>query len=422
MRPARRGLLAVGVLAAIVLLPRVFDSSYALTLLTQMAIFITFALSYNMIFGQAGMLSFGHAVYAGLGAYATILLLKTLAGQPGAWQSPLAVALLPLAGGLAGAGFGIILGYPTTRRAGTPFAMITLGIGEMVYAAALMFPAVFGGEGGVSADRVLGQPLAGVSFGPAVEVYYLSAAWCLVAAAAMYAFTRTPLGLVARAVRDNPERIEFIGYSARTVRYLVLIASSFFAGIAGGLAAINFELVTTENLSTLQSGAVLLATFIGGASWFVGPILGAIVYVLFAMALSDHTPAWLFYLGLFFVLMVMYAPQGLAGLLVQARELLRSGELLPLLRRSAGVIANGLMAGLLFVLAIELAYYRALDSIGAAELRRFGLRLDSSSSLVWGLLLTALALALAMFLRARRRLVLRSAAVSTRPAEPGEAI
>ena len=149
--PALAGLAAV----VTMLLPQLFDSSFALTLLSQMAIFVVFALSYNLLFGLAGMLSFGHAVYSGLGAYATVHLLNALASGSGPWQSPLTVALLPLAGGLIGALAGVLLGYPSTRRGGTSLAMITLGIGEMVHAAALTFPDVFGGEGGIPTEATV---------------------------------------------------------------------------------------------------------------------------------------------------------------------------------------------------------------------------------------------------------------------------
>ena len=396
--PALAGLAAV----VTMLLPQLFDSSFALTLLSQMAIFVVFALSYNLLFGLAGMLSFGHAVYSGLGAYATVHLLNALASGSGPWQSPLTVALLPLAGGLIGALAGVLLGYPSTRRGGTSLAMITLGIGEMVHAAALTFPDVFGGEGGIPTDRVLGRPLAGISFGPAIEVYYLTAAWCLAATAAMYAFSRTPLGEIAQAVRDNAERVEFIGYSARRVRYLVLIVSSFFAGLSGGLAAINFEFATAENLSSLQSGAVLFATFIGGAAWFGGPILGAVVYVLFAMALSDYTPAWLLYLGLFFVLMVMYAPGGLASLLVRLHEIIRAGRLPALLASGAGTaVAAGLLT-LVLIFGIELTYHRALDVVGEPRVRVLGLVLDTRSAATWLALLVALAVTVPLFECQRR--------------------
>ena len=122
------------------------------------------------------MLSFGHAVYSGLGAYFAVHALNLVAkGQ--IW---LPVTLLPLVGGLAGLVFGVLFGYVTTKRAGTTFAMITLGIGELVFACSLMFPGFFGGEGGITTNRVIGQPFLGITYGPAIQVYYLIAVWALV--------------------------------------------------------------------------------------------------------------------------------------------------------------------------------------------------------------------------------------------------
>lgn len=394
-------------------LPLVFDSSFALTLLSQMGIFIVFALSFNMLFGQGGMLSFGHAVYSGLGAFVAVHLLNAATAAGGPWATPLSVALLPLAGGLAGACFGIVFGYPTTRRAGTPFAMITLGIGEMVHAAALMFPGFFGGEGGISTDRVVGEPWFGISFGPAIQVYYLIAGWCLLATALMFAFSLTPLGRISNAVRDNPERAEFIGYSTRRVRFLVVVASSFFAGIAGGLSAINFELVTAENVSTLQSGGVLVATVIGGSAWFLGPVLGAIVFVLFAVALSGLTQAWLFYLGLFFVTMVMYAPGGLASLVALHLRLGRQGLLAALGAPYLATLAAGLALGGAVIVAVELAYQRALASSGPGRLAILGLELDPRSGLAWLAVVIGLVVTAWVFGRTRRAFAPRWQAVQT---------
>ncbi|WP_163333340.1 branched-chain amino acid ABC transporter permease, partial [Klebsiella aerogenes] len=132
--------------------------------------------------------------------------------------------------------------------------------GEMVFASALMFPDFFGGEGGVSTNRSIGDALLGVTFGPARQVYYLIAAWCLISMALMYAWTQTPLGRIANAVRDNPERVEFIGYNTHWVRFMAFAISGFFAGIAGGLGAINTEIVNGEVLHASRSGAYLLFT------------------------------------------------------------------------------------------------------------------------------------------------------------------
>jgi len=360
-------------------LPLVFSSGFAITLLSQMGIMVIFALSYNMIFGQGGMLSFGHAVYSGLGAFFAIHALNWV----GAGRIWLPVSLVPLVGGVFGALFGVVFGYVTTKKAGTPFAMITLGIGEMVFAASLMFPGFFGGEGGISGNRVVGEPFLGVTFGPGLQVYYLIAAWCFACMVAMFAFTHTPLGRIANAVRDNPERAEFIGYNTQRVRFFVLIASAFFAGIAGGLSAINFEIVTAENVSAIRSGAVLLATFIGGATFFFGPILGAVIFIFFAVALSDCTRAWQFYLGVFFGAMVMYAPGGVASLILMNLRVVKYRVFGRLRDPYVGVLLSGLVLLLGVVMVVEMSYHLTLDFAAGSRMRLLGFDVDSAAPEAW---------------------------------------
>lgn len=362
--------------------PLIFTQGFARTLLSQMGIMMIFALSYNMLLGQTGMLSFGHAVYSGLGAFFTIHALNWIA----AGRLALPVSLLPLVGAAAGAVFSLLLGWVTTRKAGTPFAMITLGIGEMVFAASLMFPGFFGGEGGITGNRTVGGTVLGVAgwtYGPQIQVYYLIAAWCFVSMVAMFAFTQTPLGRIANAVRDNPERAEFIGYNPRRVRWIVMTLAGLFAGISGALSAINFEIVSAENVSAIRSGGVLLAAFIGGAAFFFGPILGAIVFVFFAVALSEYTKAWQLYLGVFFIMMVMFAPGGLASLLLLNLRVAKFGKFRRLLDPYVGVIGSGLLLALGVVLVVEMSYHLSLGLAQGSVISVFGLPFDTASVTGW---------------------------------------
>ncbi|WP_245747012.1 branched-chain amino acid ABC transporter permease [Paraburkholderia lycopersici] len=369
-----------GITALVMLaMPLVFSSGFAIALLSQMGIMIIFALSYNMLLGQTGMLSFGHAVYSGLGAFVAAHVLNMI----GAGKFPLPVSLLPLAGGFGGMLFGMLFGYVTTRKSGTTFAMITLGIGEMVAASSLMFPAFFGGEGGVPTNRTVGHAVLGITYGPAIQVYYLIAFWCLVSMIAMYAWTHTPLGRIANAVRDNPERAGFVGYNTQRVRFLVMVLSAFFAGIAGGLSAIDFEIVTAENVGAAQSGGVLLATFIGGGAFFFGPVIGSVLFVLFAVALSSLTPAWLLYLGLFFVLMVMYVPGGVSSLLMKQMPLIAARRLHRMLPSYATALGAGLIVLAALVLTVELVYKLQIDSDNGTAMALLGLNFDAGSWKPW---------------------------------------
>ncbi|MFM0737126.1 branched-chain amino acid ABC transporter permease [Paraburkholderia xenovorans] len=284
--------------------PLIWPQSWLLAYLAQTATMIVFALSYNLLLGETGLLSFGHAAYAGLGALIAAQVFNRV-GVP--------LVLLPLVGGIGGASAGVLFGFVSTRRAGTAFAMITLGIGELVAAAAWTLPDWFGGEAGVPIDRASGALLGSWSFGPAREAYGLIAVWCLLASVAMFALSRTPFMRIANAVRDNPARAAAIGCYPRRIRYGVVVLSAFFAGIAGTLGLINVELVSTESVGMMRSGAVLIATVIGGTAAFFGPVAGAIVLTFFSVAVASVTRAWLFYLGLFFIMIVVASPDGLAG-------------------------------------------------------------------------------------------------------------
>jgi branched-chain amino acid transport system permease protein len=379
--------------------PHVFKGGFALTMLTQMGTLVIFALSYNMLLGQGGMLSFGHAVYSGLGAYVTVHVLNFV----GKGQLYIPVPLLPLVGGLAGLIFGVLFGYVTTKRAGVTFALISLGIGEMVFACVLMFPGFFGGEAGISTNRVVGKPFLGLSFGPAIQVYYLVAVWCFLGMAAMFALTQTPLGRMANAVRDNPERAEFVGYNTQQVRFLQLVLSSFFAGVSGALSCINFEIVSAENVSAIRSGGVLLATFIGGVPFFFGPVIGAIVFVFFIVALSGFTKAWLLYLGLFFVLMVVYAPGGIASLILMQFPVIRAGRWRELLVPYALAGLAGLVALAGLIGLVEMVY-RLSEQGASTVLTVFGLSFDARSAPPWFVFAAVLAAGLAVLRISARRL------------------
>ncbi|MCX7258291.1 MAG: branched-chain amino acid ABC transporter permease [Polaromonas sp.] len=379
--------------------PLLLNSRLSLTLLSQAAYLIIICLSYNILLGQGGMLSFGHAVYAGIGSFGAVHAMNGAA--QGGFYVPL--PLIPLVGGLAGLCLAALLGYVSTRKAGTTFAMMTLGVGELVAALALMLPTVFGGEGGISTNRVYGAAWWGLTFGPQIQVYYLIAAYCFVCTAAMFALTRTPLGRLLNAVRDNPERAEFIGCNPQRVRYQAFLLAGFFAGIGGALAAIHSEIVTVEVLGSARSGSLLLFTFLGGSAFFFGPIIGAVLMVLALGGLSALTSAWLLYVGLMFLLMVMYAPGGLASLLVMNLRLAAAGKLQFLGAAYLALLAAALPALTGTAALVEMLYRLQLDATLGMTLDFIGMPLNADQPAAWlgaGLLgLTGWAL----FALARRR-------------------
>src|ERR1700682_2051763 len=325
-----RAWLAVAVV--LLILPHVpgINTDFGRSLLSQMGIAAVFALSFNVLFGQTGLLSFGHAVYFGLGGYAAIHFLRAINHG-----LPIPIPLVPLAGAAGGLLFGILFGSVTTRRAGTIFALISLGVGELVYAATFMLPGYFGGEEGITASRTRAPHLFGLDFGSQLEVYYVIASWALVAAFLMHAFMRTPVGRMCNAVRDNPERAEFIGYNPQRVRFIACSVAAMFAGLAGGLHAINYEIVTSDAVGAMRSGEVLLMVYIGGVHHFIGAILGAVAITWLQVSLSGYTTAWLLYLGIFFMAIILFAPGGLAQILTRHAALFRTRALPFVLRAYA---------------------------------------------------------------------------------------
>ncbi|MEP3247272.1 MAG: branched-chain amino acid ABC transporter permease [Sneathiella sp.] len=362
-----------------IIMPFIFSTNSAIYTMNLMGIFIIFALSYNMLLGQGGMLSFGHAVYFGLGGFMSVHFMNYIEYE----VVVLPMVMLPIFGGIIGLVFAAIVGSFSTRRSGTVFAMISLGIGELIAASSLIFVAFFGGEEGVSGDRTMGPVIMDVDFAQDIEVYYLIAAWAFVTIGLMYLFSRTPMGRMANAVRDNDERAEFIGYSQRKVRFVSFCASGFFAGIAGGLFAINFEIVTEENLNALTSGVVLLMTYIGGVGFFIGPIVGAVVFTLLQTVLSNHTEIWQLYVGVMFVLTVMYVPQGLTGIMamhIPAYRMSRlSGLFVPYLK--AGIPTILMLSGI--VGFIEIIHHVRAAAVGETMMSLIGIEFDTHTVMPW---------------------------------------
>ena len=380
-KPLNVGRYVVWSLFALVLVvaPLVFTSSLGHTILSQMGIGIIVCLSYNMLLGHGGMLSFGHAVYSGMGSFLAIHTLNVVSRG----SLPLPVSLIPIVGGLASMIVAAGLGWVTTKKSGTTFAMITLGVGELIWAMSLMFPEFFGGEGGISGNRVTGSKAWGITYGPQIQLYYLIATYTVICTALMFAFTRTPLGRMLNAVRDNPERVEFVGYDTQKIRYFSFVVAAFFAGISGGLAALNFEIVTSEVVSGYRSGAYLLFTFLGGATFFFGPIIGAILMVLAFVLLSEFTKAWLLYLGMIFLFMVMYAPGGVASLIMMNLRVAAFGHLRKLWVSYLALALTALVVFLGAAAMIEMIYHLQLNSALGSELNFMGAKLDAKGLNSW---------------------------------------
>ncbi len=308
-------------LLILLFLPVFFPSSFALTLFCKMGVLIIFSVAYNMLLGQTGLLSFGHAIYFGLAGYAGIHILNGINNNI---VPSIPIIILPIIGAMVGLFLGILIGYLSTKRLGTAFAMISLGFCELVTALTLIFVVFFNGEDGIQADRVTGNEMLGITFGPQSEVYYLILFWCVIAVGLMFLLTKTAFGRMCNAVRDNQQRAEFLGYNVRNVRWIAFSLSAMFAGVAGSLHAINYEHIGFETVSLVQSGMVLFMAYIGGIGNFLGPIVGAISLTYLDTTLSDVTEAWILYYGIIFVVVIAFAPQGIAGIILMHEPVIRN--------------------------------------------------------------------------------------------------
>jgi branched-chain amino acid transport system permease protein len=381
-----QGWVWIAALFAAIAMPWVFynyhtgrHSGFVVSMLSQMGMMTILALSYNMLLGQAGLFSLCHATFFGIGGYATIHFLN-LAGDS---SLPLPLELFPLLAGLSGLGLAIVFGYMATKQRATAFAMITLGIGELMTTAALMFHHFFGGEGGVNSNRMIGHSLLGLKYGAAIQVYYLIVAWTVISGLAMLYLTRTPLGRMANASRDNFERVQFMGYDPRMVRFLQFALSGFFAGIGGGLYAITYEIVTFDALAAPLSANALLMAYIGGTSAFGGPILGAVLITLLQSGVSLMSNSWLVYVGALFISMVIFAPNGIMGLIAAHDPIVRGGRFGRLIVPYAKVLVPGIVMVLGFIGLVELASFLTIGAAQGKTLVLFGNKIDDHAPLPW---------------------------------------
>lgn len=351
-------LIAAGAIVLLAALPLLLSAGL-LNAAIQMLIAALFASAYSLLAGRAGMLSFGHAAYFGVGAFATVHAMNAVNGT-GLLPTP----LLPLVGAVAGLGFSVVAGWFATKRSGTAFAMITLAIAELLHALAPQLKDWFGGESGISAMRM---PAWGLSFGSTTEVYYLTLAWVLLSLALLYFHSLTPAGRLTLALSENAHRLRFLGYNVHGLGVSAFAISGLFSGLAGALQVLSNESANYVVFDAGVSAAVVLNSYIGGVTVFLGPALGAALMTFFGYAASDATEAWLLYQGLIFVLAMMFMPQGLAGIFAHGRRL---NPRLGWYVAACAVALLLLAAGAVFLIELMQRLcsqdYRALHQAGAA--------------------------------------------------------
>lgn len=271
------------------------------------------AMSLNFLLGFTGVLSFGHAAFFGLGAYGTGLTLKYLTHS-----TPLAVIAGMLLGGICGA----ILGTLIVRRRGVYFAMVTIAFGQVFYYIAFQWSSLTGGD-----DGLRGFSRQPVNFGlfkldilsSANQFYYFVLLCFALAVGTMGFILRSPFGRTMIAIRENERRSRFLGIPVERHIWIAFALSCFFMAFAGALYALVNNFADPRGLHYSQSGDFVMMAVMGGMRNFWGPLLGAAVFVVVQDYLSSVTVNWMSFVGLLFVLVVLFFPRGLLGFLQRSK-------------------------------------------------------------------------------------------------------
>ncbi len=290
--------------------------------LTKLLCFALFAVAFNLLFGQTGLLSFGHALFFGGAAYVTGYVLKN-------WAVSTEIAVLM---GVAFAAVsGLLVGALAIRRQGLYFSMVTLALAQMFYFACVAMPAT-GGEDGLSAIP-RGQLFGILDLADDRALYYFVLVLFALSFLWVYRIIHSPFGLVLRAIRDNEARAISLGYAVNRYKLLAFVQSAAIAGLAGALKVLVFRIATLDDVYWTTSGEVILMTLVGGIGTIFGPMAGA-SFILGMQSLLQGYSQWMPVIqGLVFVVMVTFLPRGVVGELA-ARTLFR--------RRARALVAPGI--------------------------------------------------------------------------------
>ena len=302
-------------LAALIAYPHLFGIYYT-NFFVKFAIFAMFAVSFNLLLGYMGVLSFGHAMFFGTGAYATALALTHINNLP----------LIPalLIGGLASGLLALLLCPLLIRVSGTAFAMLTLAFGQLLFVFALKFREITGGEDGIGGYPIPPLNIPGIlsiDMYDQTNFYYFAIAVIAISIWMMWFFTKTPFGSLLVGIRDNADRVDYMGFRLPQTRAVNLIVSGTFAGIAGGLYALFQNLVSTVGVLDIHTSfyAIMMA-YIGGTGNFFGPFLGAAILHILEDVTFRFTERIELVNGLVFILVVLFAPLGIVGIFSSIKE------------------------------------------------------------------------------------------------------
>lgn len=310
MNKTTKWILWIVILATVVSFPKIFGIYYT-NVCVLFAIFALYSVTLNLLLGFTGLLSFGHALFFGSGAYATAIALTRIDGLP----------LLPavLIGGLTAAFFALITSPLLVRVSGTAFAMLTLAFGQLMYVFCLKFRDITGGEDGVGGFPIPPLNIPGVvsiDMTNCTNFYYFAMVVLGVSIWILWFFTKTPLGSVMVGIRDNAQRVDYLGFRVPHTKAIIFLISGGFAGIAGAIYALLQDIVSTDGVLTIFTSFMpIIMAFIGGIGSFFGPIYGSAILTIMDEIITTYTERVELVTGIVFILVVMYAPMGFAGLL-----------------------------------------------------------------------------------------------------------
>ncbi|HEX2713671.1 MAG TPA: branched-chain amino acid ABC transporter permease [Candidatus Acidoferrales bacterium] len=295
---------------ALLLIPWLLPA-YGLQVAIEAAILAIFALSFNFLFHQTGLLSFGHAAFYGASAYATALLMSKL-GWPYLATLPFSLCVSAL--------LALVVGFFSVRLTRIYFTMLTLAFAQILWAIVHKWYAFTGGDNGITGLRFTGV-LANATF-----LYYLGLVLLAVAAGVIFVVARSPAGYTLRAVRDNPARAEAIGISPFEYAVGAFVLSGALTGLAGFLQAAWQRSAFPDLLYWTTSAEVIIATILGGSRYFLGPVVGAIVLVVVEAIVRSHTEYWPLALGIVLLALVLFFPAGVIGLFGAHERKQRRGD------------------------------------------------------------------------------------------------
>jgi branched-chain amino acid transport system permease protein len=275
-----------------------------------------FAMSFNLIYGYMGQISFGHAAFFGLGAYGTAIVMRTLQAGSGVVDMFGFFAAL-LSSVPVAAAASLLVGFFCVRLTGIYFAILSLAFGE------LLFYIVFSWYGFTGGDNGIQGLVPPAFFTDYVHFYYLALVVVYLATGLLWRITRSPFGYTLRLLRDNQQRAAFLGINVRKCMLINFVIAGCFAGIAGALWCPFQRSVSPVLLGWGQSGVAVFMTLIGGGAYFAGPMTGSVIYTFLNAYITQITTYWPLTIGLIILFLVLFVPGGLLSLIemkLQARQ------------------------------------------------------------------------------------------------------